>query len=65
MKRARATASLGLTCAVLSVASGGIAYAANPPGSDGTPSATNAHSGAAVSQYDVACYQVSQHWTSA
>jgi len=29
-------------------------------GSDGTPSQTNAHSSHALSQYDVACYQVSQ-----
>lgn len=29
-------------------------------GSDGTPSQTNAQSTNAVSQYDVACYQVSQ-----
>jgi hypothetical protein len=30
-------------------------------GSDGTPSAMNSQSGQAVSQYDVACFQVSQH----
>jgi hypothetical protein len=30
-------------------------------GSDGTPSAANAGSDHAVSQYDVACYQVTQH----
>lgn len=29
-------------------------------GSDGTPSAANAQSSHAISQYDVACYQVSQ-----
>ncbi len=30
-------------------------------GSDGTPSQANAQSSAAVSQYDVACYQITQH----
>ena len=30
-------------------------------GSDGTASATHAQSSKAVSQYDVACYQLSQH----
>ena len=30
-------------------------------GSDSTPSAMNSQSGKAVSQYDVACFQVSQH----
>jgi hypothetical protein len=30
-------------------------------GSDGTPSLQHANSSAAVSQYDVACFQVSQH----
>lgn len=30
-------------------------------GSDGTASAAHSHSDKAVSQYDVACFQVSQH----
>jgi hypothetical protein len=30
-------------------------------GSEGTPSAANANSSHAVSQYDVACYQITQH----
>ncbi len=30
-------------------------------GSDGTPSLQHSHSSAAVSQYDVACFQISQH----
>ena len=39
----------------------GFAYAETVyAGSDGTPSSDNAQSSAAVSQYDVACYQVSQ-----
>jgi hypothetical protein len=42
--------------------SGGFAHAETVyAGSDGTPSAANAQSGSAVSQYDVACFQVSQH----
>lgn len=42
--------------------SGGFAHAETVyAGSDGTASATHAHSDAAVSQYDVACFQVSQH----
>ena len=41
--------------------SGGFANAeSHYAGSDGTPSAANGNSHA-VSQYDVACYQVSQH----
>ncbi len=40
---------------------GGFAHAANVyAGSPGTPSSANG-SGKAVSQYDVACFQVSQH----
>ena len=40
---------------------GGFANAqAHYAGSEGTPSAANAGSSHAVSQYDVACYQVSQ-----
>jgi hypothetical protein len=39
---------------------GGVAGAVYA-GSDGTPSQMNANSGNAVSQYDVACAQVSQH----
>lgn len=35
--------------------------AARYAGSDGTPSLANAQSSAAVSQYDVACYQITQH----
>jgi hypothetical protein len=33
----------------------------NYAGSDGTPSLANANSDHAVSQYDVACFQVTQH----
>lgn len=95
MHRVLAVTSVAFASAALGLASGGVALAANPPGSgqpsqscgsdaapsspsgftttgfahaenvyagsDGTPSATNANSGAAVSQYDVACFQVSQH----
>jgi hypothetical protein len=95
MHRVIAVTSVVLTSAVVGIASGGVAYAANPPGtgqpsqscgsdmapdspagfntqgfsnaesvyagSDGTPSANHANSGAAVSQYDVACFQVSTH----
>ena len=39
---------------------GGVAGAVYA-GSEGTPSQLNANSGNAVSQYDVACFQVSQH----
>jgi hypothetical protein len=35
--------------------------AARYAGSDGTPSLANAQSSTAVSQYDVACYQITQH----
>ena len=47
-------ASLALSYAVPTTA--GFAHAESVyAGSDGTPSATHAHSGAAVSQYDIAC----------
>ena len=35
--------------------------AARYAGSDGTPSLAHAQSSTAVSQYDVACYQITQH----
>ena len=42
--------------------SGGFAHAETVyAGSDGSASAMHAHSDAAVSQYDVACFQVSHH----
>jgi hypothetical protein len=42
--------------------SGGFATAeAHYAGSDGTASVANSNSDKAVSQYDVACYQITQH----
>ncbi|HEY6057342.1 MAG TPA: hypothetical protein VIV06_04880 [Candidatus Limnocylindrales bacterium] len=45
------------TAAIRGVENAGSHYA----GSDGTPSLANANGNHAVSQYDVACFQVTQH----